>query len=158
MKQRRAPVHGAFGPHLQIPAVQLSALTPPSMHELQLFAGVAATAQALGLRVPTQREQPLPSCSQQPVQVLRSHSQWSVVPPSAMQTSPFPHWRSLPHAQLRVDGWNWFDFVTSQLSQATAVVLAAQKGYAELAVAPAEAQLSPLQQVLQDTEQPEQRP
>ena len=37
-------------------------------------------------------------------------------------------------------------------------MLAAQSGYAELAVAPAEAQLSPLQQVLQDTEQPEQRP
>ena len=68
-------MQGAFGPHLHIPAVQLSALIPPSMHELQSFAGVDATAQALGLRVPTQRERPLPSCSQQPVQVLRSHSQ-----------------------------------------------------------------------------------
>jgi hypothetical protein len=75
-----------------------------------------------------------------------------------MHTSPFPHWRSPPQAQPRVVGSHWFDLVTSQLSQATAVVPEAQRGYAELAVEPAGAQLSPAQQVMQEAEQPEQMP
>jgi hypothetical protein len=128
------------------------------VHEKQFCAGKPGRAHAVGPMVPMQRERPLPSCSQQPVQVAGSHSQWSLVPPSATQVSPIPHCRSSPQAQLRVVGWHWFDFVTSQLSHATAVALAAQLGYAEFGVAPEEAQLSPIQQVLQLIEQPWHRP
>ena len=64
-----------MGPHMQTPAVHVSELIPASLHETQLAAGFIVTAQALGLMVPTQRERPLPSCSQQPMQLVRSHSQ-----------------------------------------------------------------------------------
>ena len=62
-------------PQVQTPSVQSSALLPASLQDRQLLAGEPATAQALTLIVPTQRERPLPYCSQQPVQVAGSRWQ-----------------------------------------------------------------------------------
>jgi hypothetical protein len=85
------------------PAVQVSARS--AGHAMQFGRGRFDGAQCSTLRVPKQREPPSGMNSQQPPQVVRSHSQYGS-PASQTQISPAPHCGRLPHAQVRSVGWH----------------------------------------------------